>query len=75
MQESVDEYLAKGYSYSRTNNPTVTVLENKIAELEGGYGADVLSKDAESGLGIARAHLLDARRRRRSPRATSRAAT
>ena len=39
VQESVDEYLAKGYSYSRTNNPTVTVLENKIAELEGGYGA------------------------------------
>eukprot|EP00312_Isochrysidales_sp_CCMP1244_P007864 CAMPEP_0196687502 /NCGR_PEP_ID=MMETSP1090-20130531/14680_1 /TAXON_ID=37098 /ORGANISM="Isochrysis sp, Strain CCMP1244" /LENGTH=436 /DNA_ID=CAMNT_0042026307 /DNA_START=1 /DNA_END=1311 /DNA_ORIENTATION=+ len=43
VQESVDEYLAKGYSYSRTNNPTVTVLENKIAELEGGYGAACFS--------------------------------
>merc|ERR1712232_478829 len=39
VQDSVEEYLAKGYSYSRTNNPTVTTLENKIAELEGGVGA------------------------------------
>lgn len=39
MQDSIEEYLAKGYSYARTNNPTVTVLENKIAELEGGAGA------------------------------------
>lgn len=29
----------QGYSYARTNNPTVTALENKIAELEGGAGA------------------------------------
>jgi len=39
VQESVDTYLAKGYSYSRTNNPTVTVLENKLAILENGVGA------------------------------------
>eukprot|EP00612_Vaucheria_litorea_P003756 CAMPEP_0171459906 /NCGR_PEP_ID=MMETSP0945-20130129/4990_1 /TAXON_ID=109269 /ORGANISM="Vaucheria litorea, Strain CCMP2940" /LENGTH=385 /DNA_ID=CAMNT_0011985993 /DNA_START=61 /DNA_END=1218 /DNA_ORIENTATION=- len=39
VQESVDKYLAKGYSYSRTANPTVKVLEAKIAELENGYGA------------------------------------
>jgi len=39
IQESIDQYLDKGYSYSRTNNPTVTVLEEKIAALEGGYGA------------------------------------
>merc|ERR1719161_695158 len=39
VQESVDEYLAKGYSYSRTNNPTVTVLEEKLAKLENGVGA------------------------------------
>jgi len=39
VQESVDKYLAKGYSYSRTNNPTVTVLESKLAQLEGGAGA------------------------------------
>jgi len=38
-QESVDKYLAKGYSYSRTNNPTTTTLETKLAEIENGYGA------------------------------------
>merc|ERR1719506_154909 len=39
VQESVDKYLAKGYSYSRTNNPTVTMLEEKMALMEHGYGA------------------------------------
>jgi len=39
VQESVDKYLDKGYSYSRTNNPTVTKLEEKVALLENGYGA------------------------------------
>merc|ERR1719277_2068023 len=39
VQESVEKYLAKGYSYSRTNNPTVTALEQKLATLEGGAGA------------------------------------
>lgn len=39
IQESVDKYLQKGYSYSRTSNPTVKVLEEKIAALEGGAGA------------------------------------
>jgi len=38
-QESVEKYLHKGYSYSRTNNPTTTTLETKLAELENGYGA------------------------------------
>jgi len=41
VQESVEKYLAKGYSYSRTNNPTVTALETKLAQLENGYGAAV----------------------------------
>ncbi|RMF95700.1 MAG: PLP-dependent transferase [Gammaproteobacteria bacterium] len=36
VQDSVDEYLAKGYSYSRSANPTVRALEHKLAELEGG---------------------------------------
>ncbi len=36
MQESVDRYLSKGYSYSRSGNPTVRALEKKITELEGG---------------------------------------
>merc|ERR550537_152478 len=39
VQESVEKYLAKGYSYSRTNNPTTTTLENKLAAVEGGYGS------------------------------------
>lgn len=36
VQESVDAYLAKGYSYSRSGNPTVQALEKKLAVLEGG---------------------------------------
>lgn len=36
VQESVDKYLAKGYSYSRSGNPTVRALEKKLADLEGG---------------------------------------
>merc|ERR1719272_1634699 len=39
VQDSVEDYLAKGYSYSRTNNPTVSTLEAKIAEVENGFGA------------------------------------
>jgi len=41
VQESVDTYLQKGFSYSRTNNPTVSVLEQKVADIEGGYGSVV----------------------------------
>jgi len=36
VQDSVDAYLAKGYSYSRSANPTVRALEMKLANLEGG---------------------------------------
>jgi len=39
VQPSVDEYLSKGYSYSRTGNPTVRALERKLTVLEAG-GAD-----------------------------------
>jgi len=39
VQPSVDEYLATGYSYSRTGNPTVRALENKVAALEEGADA------------------------------------
>lgn len=39
IQESVGKYLEKGYSYSRTNNPTTSTLEAKIAEIEHGYGS------------------------------------
>jgi cystathionine gamma-lyase len=43
VQDSVDEYLAKGYSYSRSGNPTVRALEQKIAVLEGGVGCTCYS--------------------------------
>jgi cystathionine gamma-lyase len=36
VQDSVDEYLSKGYSYSRSGNPTVRALEKRMADLEGG---------------------------------------
>lgn len=36
VQDSVDAYLAKGYSYSRSGNPTVRALEMRLADLEGG---------------------------------------
>ena len=39
VQESVDRYLEKGYSYSRSGNPTVTALEERITALEGGAGS------------------------------------
>jgi len=39
VQPSVDAYLSKGYSYSRSGNPTVAALDAKLAALEGGRGA------------------------------------
>ena len=42
VQDSVDQYLSKGYSYSRSGNPTVKALELKIAALENGFGLHVL---------------------------------
>jgi cystathionine gamma-lyase len=38
VQESIDDYMAKGYSYSRSGNPTVVALEERIVALEGGAG-------------------------------------
>jgi cystathionine gamma-lyase len=43
VQESVENYLAKGFSYSRQANPTVKDLEVRIAKLENGYGATCVS--------------------------------
>lgn len=39
VQDSVDEYMGKGYSYSRAGNPTVRAFEEKLAALEGGVDA------------------------------------
>ncbi|MEJ2128411.1 MAG: PLP-dependent aspartate aminotransferase family protein [Woeseiaceae bacterium] len=36
VQPSVDEYLSKGFTYSRSGNPTVKALEAKLTDLEGG---------------------------------------
>lgn len=43
VQESVDTYMAKGYSYTRGGNPTVRALEEKLAVLEGGVDATAYS--------------------------------
>ena len=34
VQPSVDEYLSKGFTYARSGNPTVKVLEDKLTDLE-----------------------------------------
>ena len=39
VQPSVDDYMSKGYSYSRSGNPTVQALQDKIAVLEQGPAA------------------------------------
>jgi cystathionine beta-lyase/cystathionine gamma-synthase len=36
VQDSVDTYMGKGYSYSRGGNPTVRAFEEKLTALEGG---------------------------------------
>ena len=43
VQESVDQYLSKGFSYSRSGNPTVRALEEKLAVLENGAGCTCFS--------------------------------
>lgn len=39
VQESIELYCAKGYSYSRSANPTVTALEQKLCAAENGADA------------------------------------
>lgn len=39
VQESVDDYMGRGYSYARAGNPTVRAFEQKLAALEGGADA------------------------------------
>ena len=43
VQDSVDEYMGKGYSYSRGGNPTVRALEEKLTVLEGGHDTTAYS--------------------------------
>ncbi len=43
VQPSVDDYMTKGFTYSRSGNPTVSALEAKLAILEGGVSAACFS--------------------------------
>ena len=43
VQPSVDEYLSKGFSYSRSGNPTVQALQDKLTVLEGGHATACFS--------------------------------
>lgn len=54
VQPSVDEYLSKGYSYSRSGNPTVRALERKITLLEDGHDTTCFS----SGMAAIQATML-----------------
>ncbi len=39
VQDSVDEYMGKGFSYTRAGNPTVAAFERRMAALERGTNA------------------------------------
>src|SRR3989337_498918 len=54
VQQSVDQYMARGYSYSRAGNPTVRALERKLAALEEGADCTCFS----SGMAAIQAVLL-----------------
>ena len=43
VQESVDEYMGRGYSYARGGNPTVRAFEEKLTALEGGIDTTAYS--------------------------------
>ena len=43
VQESVDDYMGRGFSYSRAGNPTVRGLEEKLTALEDGLDATAYS--------------------------------
>src|SRR5579862_2849408 len=49
---------AEGYRYSRISNPTTAVLEQRVAELEGGVGALALSS-GQAALYFALSNLAD----------------
>jgi len=54
VQPSVDEYLSKGFSYSRSGNPTVQALEARLTELEGGVATACFG----TGMGAVQATML-----------------
>lgn len=52
VQESVDEYMSKGYSYSRAGNPTVRAFEEKLTALEGGFDATAYGSGMAATVGV-----------------------
>ena len=52
VQDSVDTYMDKGYSYSRAGNPTVRALEEKLAVLEGGLDATAYASGMAATLSV-----------------------
>ncbi|HKJ17329.1 MAG TPA: PLP-dependent aspartate aminotransferase family protein [Xanthomonadales bacterium] len=57
VQPSVDEYLSRGYSYSRSGNPTVQALEAKLTDLEGGYATSAFTTGMSAIQGLMLAYL------------------
>ena len=57
VQPSVDEYLSRGFSYSRSGNPTVKALEDKLTILEGGYGCSAFTTGMAAIQGLMLAYL------------------
>jgi cystathionine gamma-lyase len=52
VQESVDDYMAKGYSYSRAGNPTVRAFEEKLTALEGGLDTTAYGSGMAATVGV-----------------------
>lgn len=52
VQESVDEYMARGYSYSRAGNPTVRAFEEKLTALEGGVDTTAYGSGMAATVGV-----------------------
>lgn len=52
VQESVDEYMSRGYSYARGGNPTVRALEEKLTALEGGVDTTVYGSGMAATLAV-----------------------
>lgn len=52
VQPSVDDYMSKGFSYSRAGNPTVAAFERRVAALEGGVAATAYGTGMAATVGV-----------------------
>lgn len=52
VQESVGDYMSRGYSYSRAGNPTVRAFEEKLTALEGGLDATAYGSGMAATVGV-----------------------